>query len=562
MRHGRGLAALVLLVCCATIGTCVYPTEQDASVHVSVTPIHVLLRGSEAFASATAWQIVGPTDSQPIPNVKFVWVSSNALIASVNNEGRIVGVKSGTVVITAAAANFDKNAKPGRDTVRVSAALEIDSVRPKIVKYGERLRVYGVGVDSILQATLAGATLFRVPFADIDYANGTAQAQYWVPPPATTDSLFFLGIFNGSGVFGFVHESTQVVEHDLYDPNEINPARLSIGGPGPFPNTPLSFLLYYNPALSFEVLPRGVPAAADWFRFGQTSANAGRDLTFIVESPQLAGTFSTFLSDSLGWDGTTKKYFLGRGAWTFGPGSHACHGLAFDPPEATADSTIVAFKGLALPLDSLDAIAVYTQPGRYGLVVINGYSSELPADKHEDDNSCNAADLRGVDTVGKFRDTLAIENPHDIDWLKFNVPGTVATSVQFQVHAFPGPSTPAVDSLKALDLYVIKVPSASDTVLSVVLADTAVAARTEHNVTVLLAPGDYYAVVLDFAGVVTTYEICAAPALGACATGFPAPPATLAGSVQPRFTRPPPVARRGHRARAPAGFHGLVPSRP
>ena len=108
MRRGRGLAALTLLVGSVMVGTCAYPTEQDSSVHVSLTPIQILLRGNDTAATATAWRILGPADSQPIPNVVFVWSSSNPSVATVDNTGHIVGITSGTVVITAAAANFDK----------------------------------------------------------------------------------------------------------------------------------------------------------------------------------------------------------------------------------------------------------------------------------------------------------------------------------------------------------------------------------------------------------------------------------------------------------------------
>jgi Bacterial Ig-like domain (group 2) len=568
MRPGRGFAAVALVFGAVALATCFYPTERDAAVHVSITPIHILLRGGEAVATARAWQVLSATDSQPIPNVKFVWVSSNPLVASVNNEGRIVGVRSGTTTITAAASNFDLQAKAGRDTLRVSAALEIDSVRPKIAKYGERLRIYGVGVDSILEAQLAGTNLIRVPFVDVDYPNGTSNTQYWVPPPAFTDSLFFLGIFNGSGVFGFVHESTQVVEHDLYDPNQINPAALNIDGPGPFPMQ-LPALLFLNPALAFEALPRGATQGADWFRFGQSAANSGRNLTFIVESPFLAGTFSTFFSDSLGWN-STKGYFIGQNSWTFGPRSHACHGLGFSPSEARAESTIVAFKGL--PLTSLDAIAVYTQPGRYGLTVDTGYVSELPADKHEDDNSCNAADVRPKYAV-PFRDTLAIENPHDIDWLRFTAPSTTF-GVEFRLHAVAGASL-SRDSLKALDLFVIKVPNRpADTALTIVKADTALAPLKDHDVVVsgLTAGTDYYAVVLDFSGVTTYYEICAQPAPsplpsgGPCpgTTPFPAPRAAAPIAGASIFQAAPPlrIRRQPRRARLPARTPSLNPGRP
>ncbi|HVH09189.1 MAG TPA: Ig-like domain-containing protein [Gemmatimonadales bacterium] len=531
----------------ATVGTCVFPTEHDASVHVSITPLHILLRGAAAVRRATAWQMISATDSQAIPNVRFVWSSSDPLTASVDNEGRIVGIKSGMVTITAAAANFGQAAHPGRDTVRVSAALEVDSVSPDTVRYGDRLSIYGVGVDSIFQASLGDGILIPVPFSTQTYPNGTARSRYWVPPPAVTDSLFYLGITNGNGVFAFVHNSTtKVIEHDLYDPNQVTPRRISLTGPGPFP-TQLPNLLFFNPALAFEVLPFGASSGADWFRFGLAPP---KDVTVILESPNLASTFQTFLSDSLGWDGTTKKYFIGHNSWTFGPGSHACHGLRFNPPELTGDSTIVAFKGLTA--DSLDAIAVYTQPGRYGLVVVGTYQSELPADSHEDDNSCTAADARGAQPFGVngFRDTLAIENPHDIDWIRFTAPTPAPIfGVEFRVHAIAGAHP---DSVKFLTFYVIKVPAASDTALSIVVADTAVAARLDHDRTATLTAGqDYYAVVLDFAGATTYYELCVqqAPAIagsGPCAgQAWPAPPAATAG-------RPPSLIRTPAPIRSPA----------
>jgi hypothetical protein len=529
MPFRRG-AALAALLSSATLATCVYSTEHDSSVHVSITPLRILLRGATALRKATAWQVVSATDSQPIPNVKFVWASSDPLTAAVDpNEGFIVGIKSGTVTITAAAKNFDRQAQPGRDTVRVSAALEIDSVTPDTIRYGDRLSIYGVGVDSILQASLGDGILIPVPFSKTNYPNGTARSRYWVPPPAVTDSLFFLGITNGNGVFGFVHNSiTKVIEHDLYFPNVTNARRISLTGPGPFP-TQAPRLLFVNPALAFEDLPFGVKSSADWYRFGLAPP---RDLTVILESPALAGTFQTFLSDSLGFNSSTKKYFTGRNSWTFGPGSHACHGLGFNPDELTADSTIVAFKGLTL--DSLDAIAVYTQPGRYGLVVVDSFQAELPADVHEDDNSCNAADLRGIQSAQTgFRDTLAIENPHDIDWIRFTAPNPAPfAGTEFRVHAIPGVNP---DSTKFLTFYVIKVPAASDTVLSVVVTDTAVANRTDHEVAASLAPGaDYYAVVLDFAGTTTYYELCVQPA-------SVIPPATCPGAAP----WPTPPARSG-----------------
>jgi Bacterial Ig-like domain (group 2) len=533
MRHGRGLVAGALLIGGVTVATCVYPTEHDSSVHVSIRPLKILLRGSDSTARATAWQIVAPGDSQKILNVSFVWSSSDPAVATVDQAGHVVGVNSGTVVIRAAARNFDAAARAGVDTLRVSAPLEIDSVRPKTVKYGEKITIYGVGVDSIFLASLASADLIRVPFSDTVFRVGTARVRFWVPPPATTDSLFFLGFSGGQGVFGFVHgDTTKVLERDIYEPNDTVPSSIDLDGPRPFPNTGLDSLLFFNPALAFETLKRGQTLGVDWYHFTQAET---RNLTLILTAPQIAGTFSTFLADSLGWNGAAKSYFIGHDSWTFGPGSHACHGARFSPSESAADSTIVAFKNL--PVGPLDGIALYTTAGRYGLAVISGYQSELPADAHEDDNSCNAADLR--DTVpAPFRDTLAIENPHDVDWIRFHyTQGPLGSTAQVRLHALPGVHP---DSLKDLDVYVVNVPQPGDTVIKVVAADTS--AGSDADLRPALATGDFYVAVVDFAGTTTTYEICVGTisvlGVGPCAAGFPAPPAATRLSRRARRVAP------------------------
>src|SRR2546426_11799445 len=113
-------------------------------------------------------------------------------------------------------------------------------------------------------------TLFRSV-----YANGTARRRYWVPPPAHTDSVFFFGIFNGSGQFGFVRgETTKVVQRDLYEPDDTIPSTIDLDAPPPFAVVPQ--LLVFNPALEFETLNSGEVAGADWYHFTQTGT---RDLT-------------------------------------------------------------------------------------------------------------------------------------------------------------------------------------------------------------------------------------------------------------------------------------------
>jgi len=521
MRRSRSLVALTLLFISATVAMCVYPTEHDASVHVSVTPLKILIRGNDTSAAATAWQIRGPGDSALIPNVVFTWSSSDPRVATVDDAGHITGVKSGVVTIRAAAANFDKAALPGVDTLRVTAPLEIDSVVPASVRYGGRITAYGPGADDVLVASMKGVQfLFPYPFSTFRDSVGYGRSEFWVPPPAESDSILFIG----NGVLTFSHDTTHIVKRDVFEPNDTTPHDFDLDLTGPFP-TQAPTLLVFNPALFFEPLKRGETFGADWYRLTQSTA---RPLTIILTAPSVPGTFQTFIADSLAWDGATKQYVIGSDAWTDGPSSHACHGRGFSPSEANGDSTIVAFKGVQPP--GLDAIAIYGQSARYGLTVLDAYASELPPDAHEDDNSCNAADLRGT-VVAPFRDTLTIENPHDIDWIRFHyTSGGLGTTAQLRLHAFPGVHP---DSLKDLDLYVAKIPQAGDTVVQVLAADTA--AGSDVDLRPSLATGDYYLVVLDFAGTTTNYEVCVGtvPILGGgfCNTAFPSPPAASSGST-------------------------------
>src|SRR5882724_1911013 len=444
MRRSRGLAALTIVGISAVVAMCVYPTEHDSAVHVDLTHIGILLRGNDTAAQATAWRILGPADSQPIPNVVFTWSSSNPSIATVDNAGHIVGITSGTVVIRAAASNFDKGQLAAADTIRVSAPLEIDSVVPDTVRYGQVVTVFGPGADKIVLASMKGSFfLYPYPFSVQHDTTGYGQQKYWIPPPAESDRITFIG----NGIVTVSPDSTHVLKRDVYEPNDTAPHRFNLDAPRPwpYPGTVYNLFLVFNPALLFEPLKRG---------------------------------------DSLAWTGTT--YALGPDSWTFGPGSHACHGLGFAPHEANGDSTIVAFKNA--PAGALHAITIYRQASAYGMAVIDGYASELPADAHEDDNSCNAADLQGTLPAPTFRDTLAIENPHDVDWIKFHYTNQgLGTTAQVRLHAFPGVHP---DSLKDLDIYVAKVPQPGDTLVQVLAADTT--AGSEADLRPSLATGDYY----------------------------------------------------------------------
>jgi hypothetical protein len=496
MGFGRGVAAMAVLLGSAATGTCVYPTEHDASVHVSIAPLTILIRGNDTVATATAWQLRGPGDSVPIPNVAFVWTSSDPSVATVDNAGRIVGIRSGTTTIRAAAANFDKAALSGQATLRVSAPLEIDSIRPQTVRFGDTVTVYGVGVDSIVLAQLGQGVLIPNVFQRRRDATGYARSVYWVPPPAHRDSLLYIG----NGVFGFSTDTVQVIQRDLYEPNDFAPAMLNLDGPRPFPGTSLASVLFLNPALAFEILPRDDTLGVDWYRLQQTTA---RDVTIILTAPEVKGTFRGFVSDA----------FDGASPWTVGPRSHNCRGKTFSPKEAVGDSAIVALAGV--PAGNLDVAALYSQPGRYGLTVVEGYLTSnsvdprIVKDAHEEDDYCDAPGASITETL-PYNASLTIDNPHDVDWIRFSVPGSVVTAVQVHTRAIP--AVVGTDS-SDIDLYVLHEPSPGAQLDSI--AGVA-ALGSENKTTLALAPGIYYAVVVDFAGVPTPYAICIAVGFGSC----------------------------------------------
>jgi hypothetical protein len=528
MRLGRGHAALAVVLSCAAVETCVFPTERDESVHVTIDPLPVLIRSNDASATARAWQIMAAGDSQPLANVTFVWSSDDPSIATVDATGHVVGIKSGTTMIRARAANFDRQSLPGQIALRVSNSLEIDSIRPAdTVRYGELVTVYGVGLLDTLGIALSigEGVLFPVPFSDTLRANGASQKTYWVPPPAHTAPLSYIAF--GAGVFGSTIDTVSVLRRDLYEPNEIAPALINLDTSRPFPGTVYDVLLFLNPALAFEQLLRDQVEGVEWYRLGQT---APRDLTIVVTS-DVPGTFRTFLTDSLRFQASDTSYRIGPDSWTFGPRSHACHGAAFEPKEAPSESTVVALKDFP---GALHAIAFYTQVGRYALTVVEDYlvaGKGINRDSHEEDDYCNAVDPLMRQSALPFVDaTLTIDNPHDVDWFRFSFPGG-----SFQART-TAPASASSDEPSDIDVYLLRIPSAGQTAMTVEASSTS--PRSDENISYSalfpLAAGQYYLVVLDFAGVPTRYSLCfASPSC----TPPPVLPAPSAAEVEASATR-------------------------
>lgn len=510
-----GFAAIALAL---AVTTCRFPTDKSDDVQVVIqAPSLVVIRGQQLPLFARAFRLSG-TDTLDLKNVVLRWISGNTNLATVQDDGggyaQVTGVNSGVVEITARATAFEQ-ADQGSLQVRVSNPLEVDSVRPSLVRFGDTITVYGVGVDSIFLAFLENATLFDYPIPGLVAARtrdslGFSTATFWVTPPARTSQLSFIG----PGVFGNAPDTTRVFQVDLFEPNDTVPRAINLDAPPRFPLIPQ--IKFFNPALAFEI-PRRDEPTVDWYRLAQATS---RDLTLILSGPEVRGTFSTFLTDSLEFVPATGSYVIGDSSWTIGPGSHFCKGFLFEPAQTQPESTIVALLGM--PAGALHALAFYSVPGRYGLAVFEGYVTSdptIPRDDHEEDDFCDAADVQGVVTTlpGELRDTLTIDNPHDVDWIPFAVGGGAPVTVRVRTASF----VPA-DTLSDIDVYILTRPGAS-----LVKLGSGVNTGSSEDFTVALNPGQYYAVVVDFVGVPVRYTLCLGTGLTACAGVFPASPAPV-----------------------------------
>jgi hypothetical protein len=529
VRHSVRLSPLVALA--AVVGgiTCTFPTDKSNEVNVLIEAPHTfLLRGEEMSVRARAFRVVGGADTVEVPNVDFTWISGSNSTARVDKEccgyATVTGVNRGAVGIYAHAVAFE-NSADGLLSLRVANPLEIDSVRPRRVHYGEVVTVYGIGVDSIRLSQLNQTNLIEYPFSRTQRndTSGVAQLAYWVPPPAQTGNLLALG----AGGVGIADSVTTIIDSaDVYEPNDTQPSLVNLDVPGPIPQLPE--LLFINPALSFEPQPpRAFIAGADWYRFSRS--DTAQPLTLVFKPGALllrTGGFAAFFTDSISHAGP--DLYFAPGSWLRGTGFQYCRGVQVDYFEEISDSVVLALK--TLPGKSIHLFTRFFASDRYEISVEAGYRTADPRigpDRFEENDVCTYADdnfarIPIVLTSGgpDFVDgTLTVDNPHDFDWYKFRVQGALPETVSIASASRPFPGD---TDRSDIDLYVFRPSDGS--LLAFSLGVTAA-----ELLSVLLDPGDYLLAVVDYIGQPTRYGLCMTTAPSGCsppgATGARAAPA-------------------------------------
>lgn len=500
-----GAAAVVL----AGLACDIDDTSADVFVDVQAAA-PVVLQGQKVGLQARALRLVGG-DTVEVKNIRFRWTTSDATRATIEGDefggAELTGVNAGPVEVAATAVAFEASSV-GYFQMRVSNFLEIDSIRPSIVKFGEKVRVHGVGVRNIFVADL-GTALIPDTLTFQGDPQGLGVMEYWVPPPARTEQLFVLG----PGVFFTVPETTTVDTVDLYEPNDTIPAIISLDGAPPYPQIPN--VLFYNPALAFEEPDRTSNIAFDWYRFNRTDVS--RPITFILRPAGVADSAGLFmvLGDSILFAGF---HTVQNPTWFITTqGRYWCEPGVIDVDLKRPDSLIVALRRRPLYAPGqtgLHALSFYSLAQRHAITVVDGYLTSDPRiqpDRFEENDICVFADSNffavptqinlNPATTPLFQDsTLTIDNPHDMDWYRFRVTqGVPSDSTMIRVRSRPFGAT-AIDR-SDLDLYVLRV-----TPFGPVAAVSSPGSRDSTRL--LLPSGDYYLAVFDYAGEATRYSLC------------------------------------------------------
>ena len=558
-RHHRFIWVIGLALGLAGV-TCKFPTDKSNQVYVTIEyPSLVVLDGDEMKVRARAWRQVGARDTgsvddDSIRNVDFAWYTSSSAVARVEEDAqgnaRILGIGPGTAAINARAVAFE-GASDATLPVRVSGFLEIDSVTPSSVKWGDKITLWGVGLRFAFSVSLPGGNLIPDTLTYSE-SQGLSSMQFWVPQPTRSDRLFVVG----PGIFFSPPDSVLVDTVDLYEPNTTSPALLSLDGPGPYPTIPS--LLFFNPALAFEELPRDTFQGYDWYRFNRSDSS--RALTFIMRPQGNADSSGLFIvfSDSIQYigghaPGPDPTWFITSEGFYYCP-----HG-GFSPNVLRSDSMVIALK--SLPRYSpgntgFHVLNFYGQRLNYTMVAVDGYLTSDPRiqpDRFEENDICTMADdpakriTVGIGLLGQFVDTLNIDNPHDLDWLRFHVNPGPFDSTTIRIRSRPFGAGAGFDR-SDIDLYVL------DTNFNVMGSVSDPGSR--DSMRLALPTGDYYLAVVDYVGEATRYSLCISVRSGCIPPIFP-------GDAVPQSSRPAltrsraagPDARRsdGHPFSVPAG---------
>jgi hypothetical protein len=473
---------------------CVLPTDRSSGLRVELleTLPTLLLKDSLRLSAR-----VVDSGGAEIPHAAVAFASSNPTVFIVAPDGTLRAVGVGTATLSVTAVGFAE-ATAFTQLLRVRGKLEVDSIRPLAVRFGDSIEIFGVGLDpdSLFSISIGGVDAEASAFVpqDPDRPEREAMLRVWVPPPAPRRSaMTLLGFAGGIVLF----DTIDVTQRDLFEPNDTVPRNLGNLADG-----------FRNPALALEARIREAndPAAdrepADWFTF-DNPVTQDRTVVFVSEGG-LGQAFGVVLADSLEWSPAAQDYAVGPASWAVGIRTYLCGGLGLTRngapvgiEEVLFPLSILAIRGL--PAGRYHVLVPYVPfgtPTRYEMLVLNQYTSVLPPDAAEENDYCDVA--TPYVPTGSVTANLTVDNPHDIDWFRFTIPGPVGRAVSVTVTAQNADAD--------LDLYLVRDLRPDSLVLEALGSEPG----TVDSVGALLMPGDYFLIVVDFQGQPTAYTLMSA----------------------------------------------------
>jgi hypothetical protein len=490
--------ALALSGLALGLATCEFPSDQSDQIFLTIeAPSTVVTRGQAMLVDARAWR-TSSGERLAVPGASVRWVSADPRIAVVAGEddgtALITGVSGGRTEIRAVAVDFEA-AEPGVLTIRVANTIEIDSVRPPQVRYGEQVTLYGVGFERIDRVVLGDAELIVDRGSLLGAGSGAEQLRAWVPFPAPSGRVAAIAT---QGFSAPAQDSTKVVPLDLYDDDSVPTPVFELDGPPILGRDTLLFL----PGLALV-------GTEHLDRYRLVRADTTRPLSIIVETaPPVVTFFNPVVS-------LNEMVPLDED-WSISVADYLCRAtpdnLVKPYPANAAARVVRAFT--RAPASAMVVDVSGDPPGRYSITVLDRYVTadpRIPPDRFEENDYCNAADrnaqdpARHIDLTQPFADTLTIDNPYDLDWIRFTVPGDpdagVPVPITIRTEARPFGASDSTN----LGLHLI------DGAFGIKWGQSHQPGSSEefHFEAV---PGDWYVLVADEAGIPTRYGLCIAAA--------------------------------------------------
>jgi hypothetical protein len=482
---------------------CGLPSEEGGEIFVTLeAPSNVLVRGDSAVLVARAWHSDEEGRTTPAAGVTFQWRSENTSVATVTRRpdgtGSVVGLNPGQTEISAAPADYE-NGEPGRVVLRIANSIEIDQVVPRTVAYGQQVTVTGTGLGRVIRMTLGETSLIPDTTSFVGDSLGIGQQRFWVAYPATSDRLLAVA---REGFSAPAADSTIVIPRDLYadlpgSPPVINLDAARAAGSG---------VLFSNPALALTA-----------------AGESERILHFTVTDPArpLTVTVTTYAFLPLPFLSTLASHAIDNpgsidARWSTGLFFQHCKGgrlptfgITAEAPPFTVSQALTQLTGPDLYLTVRG-----TGAGRFGVSVEEGYrtaDARLTPDRLEENDHCVGADANFVAAATRtdtlpIAESLTIDNPFDFDWLRFRVE-PLPTEPEF---------SPQLITIRA-ETRPFSGSDSSDINLSLVAEQlvgfeswdaTVDEPGSVERMTLQVAPGDYYLMVGDGAGVPTRYALC------------------------------------------------------